>query len=350
MAAIGVFVAAVPVALEDVADIDIGDAPAIRRALARGAADELGRDGHTRLTRAARDGARDAVALLLAGVPDAAGVVVRADPRVQANDLHQRMTALHFAAGRGDAAICKLLLLRDATLADESDTLQRTALMLAADHGHAAACRVLLEHGAAVDKQAPPHPGMHFAGNTALAHAIAQGHADVCVVLLEGHTDVNLLAGGRTPLAMSIVYGRYDIFGMLLAIPDIDVERRSIGGYAPLHYAADRLYGAVTMCDRLLKRGADINASRDDGDTPLHVAARAGALQLCKLLVGAGAGLDTVNKLGLPPAAVAGSPETCAYFEALPMEAAAGAAAAAAAGAAGAAAPLDDGDDSMSGL
>ena len=66
-----------------------------------------------------------------------------------------------------------------------------------------------------------------------------------------------------------------------------------------LHWAA--LWGNVSICKLLLKSGANISATDEDGDQPLHNSARRNEAAVCELLVAHGANVAAVNKRGRTP-------------------------------------------------
>jgi len=69
--------------------------------------------------------------------------------------------------------------------------------------------------------------------------------------------------------------------------------------WTPLHRAA--LCGQVEVVQRLLNKGADMNAQSHDRNTPLHIASIAGKLEVVRLLLDHGADVDILGENNLTP-------------------------------------------------
>jgi ankyrin repeat protein len=69
-------------------------------------------------------------------------------------------------------------------------------------------------------------------------------------------------------------------------------------GYFLVHAAAD---GNTRLVKRFLDCGIPVNATTDDGRTPLHVAASAGETRTVALLLARGADVNALNKFGDSP-------------------------------------------------
>jgi len=85
----------------------------------------------------------------------------------------------------------------------------------------------------------------------------------------------------------------------LLSYHGADVNAVRDGGYTPLHWAA--MADDVELADLLLARGADIEALDKDSLTALHWAVRFGKHELYELLVSRGANTEARDKLGMTP-------------------------------------------------
>ena len=67
-------------------------------------------------------------------------------------------------------------------------------------------------------------------------------------------------------------------------------------GNTPLHCVRDS-----TVAESLLDNAADVHHTNDDGDTPLHLAAWHGELDIAKLLIQKEAAVDRRNNFGETP-------------------------------------------------
>ncbi|MEP7453626.1 ankyrin repeat domain-containing protein [Phyllobacterium sp. SB3] len=77
-----------------------------------------------------------------------------------------------------------------------------------------------------------------------------------------------------------------------------DVSATDNYGETPLHVRAGHWQGKI---DILVELGADVNSSDSRGDTPLHKAASVGNVQTTRILLEHGARIDATNNTGLTP-------------------------------------------------
>ena len=135
------------------------------------------------------------------------------------------MTALHWAAERGDAALADMLLYAGANVAAVTRVGQYTPLHLASKGGSVAVVRALLKAGAS------PAAKTTNTGVTALHLAAASGNAEVVTLLLERGADPNAKEAewGQTPLMFAAALNRADaITALLAAKADPSVTTRTI--------------------------------------------------------------------------------------------------------------------------
>jgi ankyrin repeat protein len=171
-----------------------------------------------KLAEAARQGDREAVALLLRG---------RVDVNAPSVD---GTTALHWAVYRNDIEMANRLIRAGAAVnATNRDGLP--PLALACTNGEPAMIELLLENGA--DAAAAP------AGEPVLMTASRTGNAGVVALLLARGADINVKDGlrGQTPLMWASAENHPAVVRLLLE-KGADVQARSTAGFTPLLFAA----------------------------------------------------------------------------------------------------------------
>eukprot|EP00916_Digyalum_oweni_P009430 GHVL01015880.1.p1 GENE.GHVL01015880.1~~GHVL01015880.1.p1 ORF type:complete len:227 (+),score=49.36 GHVL01015880.1:101-781(+) len=141
------------------------------------------------------------------------------------------------------------------------------------------------------------------------------------------HVDKN----GRTLISLTAAYGWTELFDILLE-HNVNIDIKDNEGYHTIHYAVKSNnitiikslldlkpdcinvlsnrnvspllfsigYGGqeinIEIIECLLAHNADVNFSMEDGDTPMHMAAHKGRLDVMKILVEHGAVVDAKNK------------------------------------------------------
>ena len=137
-------------------------------------------------------------------------------------------------------------------------------------------------------------------GRTALISAAARGDLEVVNVLVQRGADVNVKdKKGYTALFHAIEAMYDDVALVLLSQPTLDPNARGKNGATALiSYVWRTRRDAV---EKLLERGADVNAQDADGDAPLHGAAQIGDVEIINLLLDKGADPNLKNRLGGTP-------------------------------------------------
>ncbi|KAJ9180079.1 hypothetical protein P3X46_008367 [Hevea brasiliensis] len=214
---------------------------------------------------AARTGNLDLLRNVAAQLDDGKGM---AKTVADIKDANKR-GALHFAAREGQTEVCKFLV-EDLKLdVDTKDEDGETPLLHAARQGHTATAKYLIEHGA--------NPSMPSdLGATALHHSAGIGNIELLRYLLSKGVEVDSESDAGTPLIWAAGHAQPDALKILLehhanAGADVNVIA---GGATPLHIAADNGSSEILNC--LLKAGADPNVVDEDGQKPIQVAATRG--------------------------------------------------------------------------
>ncbi|CAO2837046.1 unnamed protein product [Amaranthus hypochondriacus] len=252
---------------------------------------------------AALTGNLDFFKIIAAKLDDGKGLSKTVAEVKDANDR----TALHFAAREGQLEVCKYLL-EDLKLdVNVKDAEGETPLIHAARQGHNATVKYLLEHGA--DSSIASDLGAtalhHAAGignvelirlllskgalvdsqsdsGTPLIWAAGHGQTDAVEVLLEHHANPNSETDENiTPLLSAVAAGSLACLEKLIqAGANVNIIA---GGTTPLHIAAD--IGSSDLINCLLKAGADPNSTDEDGHKPIQVAAARGNKDAVEILL-----------------------------------------------------------------
>jgi ankyrin repeat protein len=247
------------------------------------------------------------------------------------------MTALHWAASRGDAAMAQVLLSAGANLRATTRLGGITALHLASQGGHATVVATLIAGGA--------EPNTATAtGATPLMLAARSGDADTVTRLVETGADVNAAEKGFGQTALMIAAGldRADVVKLLLSkgadsklassvanltsltsvmddgsgrpqqqqagggVPGVTRGYRyneligTQGGLTALHFAARQ--GAASAARALVEGGADINVlSPGDKASPLLTAVINGHFDMAAFFLDQGADPNLVSDAGVSP-------------------------------------------------
>jgi uncharacterized protein len=207
------------------------------------------------------------------------------------------MTALHWAASRGDAAMAQMLLSAGANVRATTRLGGITALHLASQGGHASVVAALIAGGA--------EPNLATTtGATALMLAARAGNTDTVTRLVETGADVNAKEKGFGQTALMIAAGldRADVVKLLLskgadwkaasAIADLTslTSVMDDGSGRPQQQQAGGGVPGVT-------RGYRYNEliGTQGGLTALHFAARQGGASAARALVDGGADVDVLS-------------------------------------------------------
>lgn len=206
----------------------------------------------------------------------------------------EQSLTIHIAADKGDVQKIREMLAVDPSLLHSKDNLQRTPLHRAVDKHQAKAVTLLLDSGA--DLNLPD-----VLGYTPLHIASAgRGSKKIAELLLERRPEVDARdTSGMTPLHLAVLCKHHDIVGILLTSGFAPNSRDNLEA-TPVFYAigaSDNTKGLKI----LLSAGAELNVGKKLGYTPLHEAAKLGAVSIAELLVANGSNVKSTNQYGSDP-------------------------------------------------
>eukprot|EP01116_Phalansterium_solitarium_P021585 TRINITY_DN6777_c0_g1_i2.p1 TRINITY_DN6777_c0_g1~~TRINITY_DN6777_c0_g1_i2.p1 ORF type:complete len:472 (-),score=63.31 TRINITY_DN6777_c0_g1_i2:202-1617(-) len=132
-------------------------------------------------------------------------------------------------------------------------------------------------------------------GNSALHWACVGGHVDIVRMLLETGSDAELRSrDGFTALHSVAQEDHHQVLSLLVDRgAKVDAPNFEDNRNTTLHYAA--CWGASQCVKILLSRRADVNCQAKDRSTPLSFAAEKGHVEIAKMLLDAGADLESKN-------------------------------------------------------
>jgi len=140
--------------------------------------------------------------------------------------------------------------------------------------------------------------GVDGANKNALHWSASQGHLEVVEYLLDWKLSLhNTDAQGLTPLHLAVIGLHFAVVDFLLR-KDASVDSRCSGGKSPLHYAC--MAGNPDIVRLLLSAGAELE-TQVNGRTPFHIAAANGCVEILEVLRGKGAQITQRDSAGNRP-------------------------------------------------
>lgn len=177
---------------------------------------------------------------------------------------------------------------------DETDEDGSRPIIWAVQKKHSAVQAYLKQRGA--NPQVTTHSGFGT-----LSEAARSGDVEEVRQALESGFDIDARTlDGQSALMISVQAGHAEVVRFLLA-RRADPQLRTQHGATALHCAAWQTGEQSDVVDLLVAAGAERDAVDNDDDTPLHLAASQGKVQLVKRLIAAGARRDPVNSSGYTP-------------------------------------------------
>ena len=278
--------------------------PAVCRVLIDAGADLHTKDeyGSSPLHYACESGALDVVKML-----------VRAGARVRAT-YSAGWTCLQVASQRGHTETVRYLVGLPEVELNQRDAGNHNALHLAAVNKHTDVVQVLIDAGADIDTQ-------NYEGRSPLHDACGAGELDVVKMLVRAGARVCATdEEGRTCLMLAARLGHTETVRYLVGLPEVELNHRDTeSNYTALHLAAIHMCTDVVLV--LIDAASDMDTQNHEGRSPLHDACAFGELDIVKMLVRAGAGVRATDDEGcacLMLAACSGHTETVRYLVGLP--------------------------------
>lgn len=152
-----------------------------------------------------------------------------------------------------------------------------TPLLIACNRGHMELVNTLLANHARVDV-------FDTEGRSALHLAAEHGYLQVCDALLTNKAFINSKSRvGRTALHLAAMNGYSHLVKFLIRDHAAVIDILTLRKQTPLHLAAAS--GQIEVCKLLLELGANIDATDDIGQKPIHVAAQNNFSEVAKLFL-----------------------------------------------------------------
>ncbi|XP_048522674.1 serine/threonine-protein phosphatase 6 regulatory ankyrin repeat subunit A [Dendroctonus ponderosae] len=194
----------------------------------------------------------------------------------------QHETAFHLVASAGNNDVL-LEMIAHMSPTDAQKALNRqnangwTPLLIASHRGHIDLVNNLLANHARVDV-------FDSDGRSALHLAAEHGYLHVCDSLLTNKAFINSKSrNGRTALHLAAMNGYVHLVKFLIKDHNAVIDILTLKKQTPLHLAAGA--GQIEVCKLLLELGADIDATDEDGQKPIHAACQNNYSEVAKLFL-----------------------------------------------------------------
>lgn len=136
------------------------------------------------------------------------------------------------------------------------------------------------------------------AGAKCIHMAAIRGHVEVVkAIVAKGESVDCRTKDGLTPLHLAVKFGQHEVVETLLGLgANLQLKTGKLGE-TPLHIAT-MVKDGERCVDLLIKSGADVDATEQKQETPMHFAARFNNLKAVQLLLEDGARVDSQNMDG----------------------------------------------------
>ncbi|RUS76171.1 hypothetical protein EGW08_016083 [Elysia chlorotica] len=188
------------------------------------------------------------------------------------------MYPLHLAAMSGDVRICRLLVENQARI-DAVNSDSATALHRAAALNKVEVVKFLVERGARINRKDKDN-------YTPLLLAATYGNTPTVELLLAKGADYSVMDKyDKTAIFMAAEENKLEVLQKLLSETKVKmlIDESDCYDNSPLHIAAQKGYLDIVQC--LLKNGADLDNKNEEEETPLHLAAKHGRTNIVRELI-----------------------------------------------------------------
>lgn len=185
---------------------------------------------------------------------------------------------LHLAAQSGDVRICRLLVEHQARI-DAVNSDHATALHRAAALNKVDALKFLVERGAAINRR-------DIDNYTPLLLASTYGNVEAVELLLQKGADFHAQdKHDKTAIFLAAEENKIGVLKILLSKPRVKqlVNESDCYDNSPLHIAAKQGYLDIVQC--LVENGAILDDKNEEEETPLHLAAKHGRTNIVRELI-----------------------------------------------------------------
>ena len=154
----------------------------------------------------------------------------------------------------------------------------KDCLHIAAESGHFNLCRTLIsKHN--FDVQLHDDDGW-----TALHYFAQNGSYELFKAVADMESDINVKTNdGKDCLHIAAEYGRFNLCRTLISKHNFDMQLRDDDGWTAVHYFVKN--GSYEAVKAFVDMKIDINLKTSNGMNCLHIAAKFGHLNLCKLFI-----------------------------------------------------------------
>lgn len=204
---------------------------------------------------------------------------------------------LHHAAQFGSLNITKFLVNDQGVSFNTKNKERNKPIHIAADEGKEEIVKFFLDKGVEIDTEGKDdYTPLHYAaekGNENIVELLVERGANIYAVNSDGKTPLQLAEDKHHYMTKNLMLNR----ALLSSVKQGDrnkvaqhignganINHSDFQGWALLHHAANRTVDDENFIKFLVEKEANINATTNDGDKPLHIASSRTHGKYCKFL------------------------------------------------------------------